>query len=263
MELADFIFKPIGFEHKFKSDKDRENFLSNKYQTTTLFCPNCKGERIFTAIHYTDTLDIAMIHSASNQRVTTDNSIRRVKFACGCAQSWIEIFLETMSGSRLVKVGQYPDMVDFDKNINGDAVKVASKVERSYRLSAARAYYTGLYIAAFNYLRRVFESLVEQAEVQSNIKEPKQKMKHRVKDLVDIGALNSLLLEPGFNVLYSLLSKGVHELNETECQEQYPFLREAIDTILEDKLQEQLRQKRKEKISKSLAALHSGNSPTS
>ena len=263
MELADFIFKPIGFEHKFKSDRDRADFLSNKYQTATLFCPTCKSERIFTAIHYADALGVAMVYSTTEQRIASDSAIKRVKFICGCAQSWVEIFLETMADSRLVKVGQYPDMIDFDKNVNGDVVKAASKVEQSYRLSAARAYYSGLYIAAFNYLRRVFESLVKQAEVQSSIKKPKQRMKDRVNDLVGAGVLNSLLLESGFNVLYALLSKGVHELNEAECQEQYGFLQEAIDTILEDKLQEQLRQKRKERISKSLAALHSGNSPKS
>lgn len=136
-------------------------------------------------------------------------------------------------------------------------MKVASEDERLYRLSATKAYYVGLYIAAFNYLRRVFESLVIQAEAQADIRYPKSKMKERVNELVSKKALNQLLTEPGFNVLYRLLSKGVHELSEDECREQYHLLQEAIDTILEDKLQEQLQQQRKERLSKSLNKLNS------
>lgn len=260
-ELADFILKPIGFEYKFEDDKVREKFLSAGFQTVTLFCPSCGGERVFTAIHYTDALNVAMIYSSTDHKVTSDNSIKRIKFACACTKSWVEILLETMPNSRLVKVGQYPDAVVFDRHINGDLMKVIAKDERAYRLSAARAYYAGLYIAAFNYLRRIFESLVMQAETQSGIGHSKQKMKDQIQGLVSAKALNPILLEPGFNVLYNLLSKGVHELSETECQTQYPFLQEAIDTILEDKLQEQLRQQRKERLSKNLGALNSGNPP--
>lgn len=263
IELTDLILKPIGFKHQFENDEAREEFLSAKFQTAVLFCPSCNGERIFTAIHYTDTLDIAITHSANKHKVTSDNSIKRIKFACACAKSYIEIFLETMPNSCIVKVGQYPDITDFDRDINRNAVKMASKEERSYRLSAARAHYAGLYVAAFNYLRRVLESLVRQAEMEASIKTPKPKMKDRVQELVKKGALNSLLLEPGFNVLYTILSKGVHELNESECQAQYPLLQEAIDTILEDKLQAEIQQHRKEKLSKNLNAINSGNHPKS
>lgn len=262
-ELADFILKPIGFEYKFEDDETREKFLSAGFQTATLFCPSCGGERLFTAIHYTDALNVAKIYSNVDHKITSDNSINRFKFACVCGKSWVEILLETMSNSRLVKIGQYPDLADFDRSINGDIMKVASKEERSYRLSAAKAYYAGLYIAAFNYLRRVFESLIAQAEAKSNIDQAKQKMRDRIEELVKAKTLNSLLLEPGFNVLYGLLSKGIHELSEAECQAQYLFLQEAIDTILEDKLQEKLQQQRKEKISRNLSALHSGNFPKS
>lgn len=118
-------------------------------------------------------------------------------------------------------------------------------------------------MAAFNYLRRVLESLVRQAEMEIGIKTPKPKMKDRVQELVKKEALNSLLLEPGFNVLYTILSKGVHELNESECQAQYPLLQEAIDTILEDKLQAEIQQHRKEKLSKNLNAINSVNHPKS
>ncbi len=201
---------------------------------------------------YVDALDII------SNGATPDNSIKRIKFGCVCGEAWIEIILETMPGSRLIKIGQYPDAVDFDNTVNGDIMKVALKDECLYRLSAAKAYYVGLYIAAFNYLRRVFESLVAQAEAQAGIGCPKSKMKERVKELVSKKALNQLLMEPGFNVLYTLLSKGVHELSEDECCEQYHLLQETIDTILEDKLQEQLQQQRKERLSKSLNKLNSG-----
>ena len=87
----------------------------------------CNGERFFTAIHYTDTLDITIIHSTNKHKVTSDNSIKRIQFACACAKSCIEIFLETTSNSRIVKVEQYPDIADFDRSINRNAIKMASR----------------------------------------------------------------------------------------------------------------------------------------
>ena len=150
IQHPDFILQPVGFEHKIETDKAREEFLSAKFQTTTLFCPSCGGERIFTAIHYTDALNIAIVYSTNEHKVASDNSIKRIKFACACAKSWVEIFLETMSDSRIVKVGQYPDIVSFDRSINREAVKMASKEERLYRLNAAKAHNVGLHVAPFN-----------------------------------------------------------------------------------------------------------------
>lgn len=263
IDLADFILQPIGFEHKFKDDDARKSFLSGGYQTATLFCPTCGKERIFTAIRYTDGLNYALVHSQNGDSVQADHVIHRVKFACGCGKSWIEIILEPMSNSRLVKIGQYPDAVYFDEGVNSEAIAMASEEENTYYINAAKACYNGLYIAAFSYLRRVLESLVIKAENQANITTPKVKMKERIAELVEKGALNGLLIEPGFNTLYNVLSKGVHELSEDECREQYPILRDAIDTIFEDELRTQQLQQRKLKISKDLNAINSGNKPKS
>ncbi len=256
IELADFIPKPIGFEYKFNDDKTRGDFLSSKGQQTTLFCPNCGGERGFIAIHYTDTQDVAIKLSTSNKNIVFDNSIKRIKFACTCGKS-VEIILEAMPNSRLVKIGQYPDATQFDVSVNSDAIKLLSKGDKEYRLNAAKAYYSGLYIAAFNYLRRVFESLVKQAETQADITEPKQYMSDRVKELVEKGVFDEYLKDTGFSVLYKLLSSGIHELSEGECEKQYLVLQDAIDTILEDKLHEQIRQRRREENSKKLNKINS------
>ncbi len=257
IELADFILKPIGFEYKFQDDSARSEFLDEKYTKATLFCPSCGDERIFTATYHTNKLDMAIAYTTGNKLIIPDQSIYRIKFTCGCIESCIEIVLETLSDSRLVKIGQYPDAIQFDRSVNSDVVKLLSKEDKEYRLNAAKAYYSGLYIAAFNYLRRVFESLVKQAEAQAGIAEPEKYMSDRVKTLVKEGVFDEYLKDTGFSVLYKLLSGGVHELSEGECEKQYLILQDAIDTILEDKLHEQIQQQRREKNAKKLNAINS------
>lgn len=237
--------------------------MSDGYQTATLFCPTCGKERIFTAIRYTDGLNYALVHSQNGNNVRVDPVIHRIKFAYGCGKSWIEIILESMSNSRLVKIGQYPDAVYFDEGVNSEAITIASKEERLYYMNATRAYYYELYIAAFNYLRRVLESLVARAEKQACVSNPKPKMRERIAELVRGGALNDLLVEPGFNTLYSILSKGVHELSEDMCRDQYPLLKDAIDTVFEDELRARQLHQRKLRIGKDLNAINSGNTPKS
>lgn len=56
--------------------------------------------------------------------------------------------------------------------------------------------------------------------------------------------------------LYSILSKGVHELTEEECARELPMLRQAIELIMEDRVTEQRRRKQREAASKLVAQRH-------
>lgn len=253
--VADFVFTPVGHGHHFTNDAEISSILSAPL-SVELHCPECNKDRIFVGIRFhMDDLFPGGTNLAASDRV------HRIKYTCACDRSWMEMFLEVRPEHQLVKVGQYPDITCFDSNVNGEPIALASNDERRHYLSAAKAYYVGLYVAAFGYLRRVLESLISQAEAAGQIDKPATKMKSRVQELVNKGLLSDLLMEPGFNVLYSLLSKGMHELSESECKSQYPFLRDAIDIILEDKLRAQQFQKRKAKLGRDLNDLHSNNHP--
>ncbi len=45
--------------------------------------------------------------------------------------------------------------------------------------------------------------------------------------------------------IYGILSKGIHELSEKECIENFPILFNSIEVILETKLMKDLEEKRK------------------
>lgn len=113
----------------------------------------------------------------------------------------------------------------------------------------------GVGIGAYVYLRRVFEGLVElaheEAKTDSNWDEDfysQMKMKEKV------SALRNYL--PNFLVshpeMYSLLSKGLHELNEDECLKHFPALRVGIELILDQKIEENARERKLKEASKAI-----------
>ncbi|NJL70918.1 MAG: hypothetical protein HC888_04525 [Candidatus Competibacteraceae bacterium] len=55
--------------------------------------------------------------------------------------------------------------------------------------------------------------------------------------------------------LYSILSKGVHELSEEECLESYGLMKATIETILEEILVRREKKIREEAIRKEMALL--------
>lgn len=110
-------------------------------------------------------------------------------------------------------------------------------------------------IGAYVYLRRVFEALIEEAHTAAQPQPgwdentfQQSRMSERIQLLKD--HLPNFLVE--HPELYSLLSKGIHELSETECLQHFDTLRIGIELILDEKLE---RKEREKKIQEAKAAL--------
>jgi hypothetical protein len=98
----------------------------------------------------------------------------------------------------------------------------------------------GVGIGAFVYLRRIIERLIENAHIQakgysgwdeevySNVGGTKER----------ITLLKEYLPETLVNnkIVYSILSKGIHELNENECKRIFPVMKTSIELILDEEL---------------------------
>ena len=81
----------------------------------------------------------------------------------------------------------------------------------------------------------------------------KMRMEDKLKKLKKY--LPDILFERGFNVIYTKISNGVHNLSEDECVEIFPILKKAIEEILIDKLEMQEKQKRRIEISNQISKL--------
>lgn len=159
----------------------------------------------------------------------------------------------------LSKVGQYPSVADFhigrvhkyDKVLPKEKMREFTK---SIGLSA-----NGVGIGSFVYLRRIFEHLVFEAKniAKANIPEFNEaeftsaRMNERIQMLSDY--LPDFLVE--HHNIYSILSKGIHELSEEECKQYFTVLKESIEIILDEKLEAYNKAKHKKAIGSAIAEI--------
>jgi hypothetical protein len=148
----------------------------------------------------------------------------------------------------IIKVGQYPSIADFHISEIKQYKKLLSTEKLKEFTRAIGLAANGVGIGSFVYLRRIFEYLIEDAYTmckndgtvdEENYKKSRMDQK--------IGLLSTHL--PDFLVehksMYSILSKGIHELDEKTCLAHFDSLRVGIEIILDEKLEEL---KKKEKI---------------
>lgn len=111
-------------------------------------------------------------------------------------------------------------------------------------------------VGAYVYLRRIFETLVEESH-QVAMRDPgwdeEQYQRSRMSGRIALLKLHlpAFLVEhPG---MYSLLSKGIHELSEEDCLKHFETLRIGIELIADERLEQRERER---KIAAAKAAIH-------
>lgn len=111
-------------------------------------------------------------------------------------------------------------------------------------------------VGSYVYLRRIFEALVEEAHelaVADSGWNDEQYQRSRMSERIALlkSHLPTFLVEhPG---MYSLLSKGIHELSEDECLKHFETLRIGIELILDERLEQR---ERARKVAAAKAAIH-------
>jgi hypothetical protein len=155
---------------------------------------------------------------------------------------------------KIIKVGQMPSIADLQ----------FSDIERKYKNVLERQYLNefkksivsashGYGVAAFIYLRRIFENLISQT-FQDNINESDISeadfISKRMEDKIDIlkKHLPSQLMT--MKSIYGILSLGVHQLDEDECLGYFHPLKLSVELILDQKIREDAEEKRDEDVKK-------------
>lgn len=155
-------------------------------------------------------------------------------------------------GMLFTKIGQWPSSADLQ-------IPQAEKYRKILGEDQYKEFIRGIGIAAYGvgigsfvYLRRIFENLIEEARVkaQDSINNfpddeyQESKMDKKIKILKDY--LPEFLVEN--RILYSILSKGIHELSEKECLRYFEPVKIGIEQILDEKIVQ------KEKLEKAAKA---------
>jgi len=171
---------------------------------------------------------------------------------------YIEIML-CIDDGYLIKYGQYPSIWDIAAP---DVKKYSSLLGRYHDefVQAIRLASHGVGIGAFVYLRRIFENLLEEAHalVQSTQKDWAEEV-YKQSDLREKISLLKDHLPPFLvqnTTLYSVLSKGLHELSEQECIDHFNLVKLGIEIILDQKLAQIEAERRAKEVSTELNLLH-------
>jgi hypothetical protein len=176
---------------------------------------------------------------AISQYLSFERTMNLKLFCSRDSKHEIEIFFKTFpSEYSFLKIGQFPSIASLTKGEINKYRKVLrdqfSEFSRGVGLISH-----GVGIGAFVYLRRVFESLIEEAHSKAktgNGWNEDAYQRGRMDDKIDL--LKSYL--PSFLVknrsLYGILSKGIHELKEQECLDIFPVVKLGIELILDEKI---------------------------
>lgn len=161
-------------------------------------------------------------------------------------------FFDGRAGT-IQKVGQHLSIADFHisqiKQYN--AVLTQEQLKELTRAIGLAA--NGVGIGSFVYLRRIFETLLEEAHKKAitiDGWDEKTYSNSRVGERIELLAnyLPAFLVEN--KALYGILSKGIHSLTEDECLAYFETVKVGIELILDEKL-EQFEKEKKIAIAKS------------
>lgn len=156
----------------------------------------------------------------------------------------------------LFKIGQQPSFGDLHIVQSKKYTHVLTRQQLGELTRAIGLASHDVGVGAYVYLRRVFEALVEEAHLTAERdtdwdEDTYQRSRMSEKIALLRSHLPPFLVEhPG---MYSLLSKGVHELTEDECLKNFDTLRLGIELILDEKLEQRERER---KVAQARAAIH-------
>lgn len=253
-----FQFESPSFYHEIKD------------VNINMYCPNCKETRTFRFLHKHLHNKKPPIRISFNKTIPDqlkENQIIHLNYICASCEKFNRLISYRIGKDRqyIEKVGQYPP---WDISIKKKLRKILGEYFDYYRkglICESRAFGIGANI----YYRRIVEGII--GELLEDIKEflvgedrdkyeqvlketRKSKRAHEkinlVKDLIPpvlmIGSQNPLQL------LYDILSGGIHGKTDNECLEDAQIIREALTFLINNILS---RQKDKQKYDDNIKKL--------
>lgn len=269
-----FIEVPLYRRYKI-DDKDIHKIIEIIFYTGTIdiYCSQCKDTSTFKSLveqtqeyrNYVNSISspgsLTPFHSDPSLFETIINKrYYRVCFKCTRECGHLINFYIEVDKDNFVKVGQYPSQYDFKKSSIKQYNKILSELRlREFNIAESLAS-SGIGIGSFVYLRRIFESLIEEARINAKYENKEWndeafftcRMDQKIDLLKEF--LPSFLVEN--RTIYSILSKGVHQLEEEECLDAFEPVKLGIELILDEKIRLIEQKKKTEDASKSIQKIY-------
>ncbi|MBO9465479.1 hypothetical protein J7443_09590 [Tropicibacter sp. R15_0] len=235
--LKKFIFEtPLYTEVTLPEDNIlRATLYGKRAFTVDGHCPACRKETTFHCGNAT--MDLANTHSEEFYIMQNFTGYSAVNMSCAREKShkiWLWVFLSKTSA---IKVGQSPSLADIANDEASTYRSILQKDDAAELHKAIGLAAHGVGIGSFVYLRRIFERLIysrfeafkeEEGWQEDDFKH--LKMDEKVCFLQ--GHIPDFLFEN--RRLYSILSKGIHELSEDRCLQAFEPIKLSIKIILEE-----------------------------
>ncbi|MGE1163217.1 hypothetical protein ACQJ0Y_07910 [Peribacillus simplex] len=289
--IADFLINTGLYGKGLKISKDDMDelklFLEETYKIDA-YCCDCDSERIFTVQAkpkrksigepmmtgyvidkvYSEegepfnvqSVDELLAQENQNKYEALIKSYPEVlkTFHCAKDAKHTLTFCCLINNNRIIKYGQYPSLADLNNTKSKKYRKILGKKYSDYNAGIG-LHSHGVGAGSLVYLRRIFEDLIEEAHQKAS-NEPgwdeksyPNRMPEKILKLKDY--LPEYLVEN--RKIYSILSKGIHELPEDTCIDIFPIVRVSIELILDEKMEKEERERKKKETAIHLQNLES------
>ncbi|MDP2729796.1 MAG: hypothetical protein Q8O55_04880 [Dehalococcoidales bacterium] len=258
-DISDFYLNVPLYKSFTFNDQQRDALLKLYHFKGHIdcYCISCQQPSVF----HTDN-SVMYLNQGSNRPpslVDENNRITKHKFSCSRNEEHQLFFFFLIHNNTITKIGQYPSLADLAAvEIRKYRTILGNDLWLEFSKAVGLTSY-GIGIGAFVYLRRIFENLVEDAhqkQIASNGWDEDLYKRSRMDEKI------SLLRHPLPDFLvknksvYSILSKGIHELKEDECLDVFPIIKLGIELILDEKSEQLQREKKIKLASKEIGELN-------
>jgi hypothetical protein len=259
--IQDYYIKN-GLYAKYKI----ENKVGNKVfeilftqNSIDCFCLECNSDSVFTAQENFLTRNALPGHNIHRPITSFSewgvdllkiSNIFSKNFTCSRNNNHILYFETLILAGFMQKIGQFPSSADLNVSKIKQFKRVLGKDFFKEYSTSLGLFAHGVGVGSFVYLRRIVENFILKPAIEEAKKVPsfdeKIFLKERYKERIQIlkPFLPQYLIEnPN---LYSVISKGIHEINEEECLKYFPIVSSILDFILtemKDKIELEERKK--------------------
>ncbi len=265
-EPDDFLKSTSLYDKLYYREEDARYVAAILYfdETMDSYCPECSREATFKGLGTGIPLIFSNVDNIISVRKATQalslssaalppiaSGVHKLNIRCTRNPDHTQTFyllaetdVEYENGKviykrHIQKIGQYPSIGD----LNIDSVKkyigILDKKLLGEFIRAIGLASHGVGIGAYVYLRRIFEALIEDAHLLAKAEDNWDDEKYSSSRILEKITLIKDFL-PVFLVdhphMYSILSKGIHELSEDDCLKHFETLKVSIELILDEKL---------------------------
>ncbi|WP_052085191.1 hypothetical protein [Cellulophaga sp. E6(2014)] len=248
-----------------------DNETYNNLKIIDSYCPICKKDTTFNnqdsdSQELSDLVGDAGMYSGfpgSNKEITLIEELEKKcvfvkKFNCPRKpndSAHNQIFIFRVQNRTLIKIGQHPTLADLTKEEIKKYRKLNTEIYSELNRAVGLATH-GVGIGSFVYLRRIIEKhivypIINQLLIEKTLTE-EQIAQSDFKGKINFAKarLPQFLVEN--KKIYSILSKGIHELDEEECKEYFPILRTGIEIILDEQIEKNEKEKKNKLVSEQI-----------